>query len=174
MSKKEPRQPKTAFGRYMQEHFIPNFANNVQGLVYYGASILVIIVGLRGLGTVAGKIAIVPKFLLAYDPDLDGFSVSPTWVMFALFLEFFLLLLMATTIFFTPEEEGHAHHSAPHTEENKASAPVDMELEKVAEQVRNKIREVAQEEVKVMDAYLEKIHRQHSETLSKILQQPNK
>ena len=62
--------------------FVPQYANNVQGLVYMGAACLIIIVGLRGIGKVAASIAIVPKFLLG----LDG-KVAPMWVMAALFLE---------------------------------------------------------------------------------------
>jgi hypothetical protein len=164
----KPNQPKTAFGRFMVYYFVPNFANNVQGLVYFGAAFLVIIIGLRGLGTVAGKISIVPQFLLAYDAELEGFAVSPNWVMVALFTEFFLLLLMAITVFFTPEDVSygvvHEH------EETKTNTVIDQELEQIAEKVRMRIREVAEEEVKLMDAYLEKIHKQHSETLQKLMQ----
>lgn len=170
MAENKSNQPKTAFGRFMVHYFVPNFANNVQGLVYFGAAFLVIIIGLRGLGTVAGKIAIVPKFLLAYDAELEGMAISPNWVMVALFLEFFLLLLMAITVFFTPEEP---HLNLENEEKNEvkiSKTEIDVELENVAEKVREKIRLVAQEELQLMDAYLEKVHRQHAETLQKLTQ----
>ncbi len=171
MTENKPNQPKTALGRFMVHYFIPNFANNVQGLVYFGAAFLVIIIGLRGLGTVAGKIAIVPNFLLAYDAELEGMAISPNWVMVALFLEFFLLLLMAITVFFTPEEAHlHPKHQINESSKEKDSVNVDEELEQIAEKVREKIRLVAQEELQVMDAYLEKVHKQHAETLQKLTQ----
>jgi len=152
--------PKTRFGKYMVNKFIPQYANNVQGLVYLGAAVLVIIVGLRGLGTVAGHIAIVPKFLLEYDPELQGSAVSPTWVMFALFLEFFLLLLMATTLMFTPEEEhGAGGHPVPQPQAQipqlKPISPEEMNA--IAQQVRLKIHEVAKEELAALDQYLAKL-----------------
>lgn len=171
MAEKKANQPKTAFGRFMVHYFIPNFANNVQGLVYFGAAFLVIIIGLRGLGTVAGKIAIVPKFLLAYDAELEGMAISPNWVMVALFVEFFLLLLMAITVFFTPEEPHLNPNQETKSESKNINATViDAELESIAEKVREKIRLVAQEELQLMDAYLEKVHRQHAETLQKLTQ----
>ncbi|HOJ37006.1 MAG TPA: hypothetical protein PLP99_03470 [Ignavibacteriales bacterium] len=170
MTENKPNQPKTAFGRFMVHYFIPNFANNVQGLVYFGAAFLVIIIGLRGLGTVAGKISIVPKFLLAYDAELEGMAISPNWVMVALFIEFFLLLLMAITVFFTPEEPHlHADHNQ-HKSTSEKTITVDEEFEQIAEKVREKIRMVAQEELQLMDAYLEKVHKQHAETLQKLTQ----
>lgn len=66
---------------------------HVQGWVYFGAAILVIIVGLRGLGTTAGSV--MPTFLLHFDPDLEGYVVSPSWVMFGLVMEFIMLCLLA-------------------------------------------------------------------------------
>ncbi len=96
-------QPKTAFGRFMVYTVVSKYANNIQGFVYMGAAILIIIVGLRGLGELAGQLSAVPKFLL----DHEGVKIDPNWVMIALFLEFFLLMILAVVTFFTPEEYGH-------------------------------------------------------------------
>ncbi|KAB2909254.1 MAG: hypothetical protein LC102_00640 [Ignavibacteriales bacterium] len=107
--------PKTAFGRFMVYTVVERYANNIQGFVYMGAAVLIIIVGLRGLGTVAGELAVVPKFLL----DAEGSKIDPNWVMAALFLEFFLLMILAVVTFFTPEDYGHA---APAEEKPQRSA----------------------------------------------------
>ena len=88
-------QPKTAFGRFMVYTIVAKYANNIQGFVYMGAAILIIIVGLRGLGELAGTLSAVPKFLL----DHEGMKIDPNWVMIALFLEFFLLMILAIVTF---------------------------------------------------------------------------
>jgi hypothetical protein len=95
--------PKTAFGRFMVYTVVNKYANNIQGFVYMGAALLIIIVGLRGLGDLAGKLAMVPRFLIGAEDKVD-----PNYVMLALFLEFFLLMILAIVTFFTPEEYGHA------------------------------------------------------------------
>ncbi len=136
--------PKTAVGKFMVYTFIPQYANNVQGLVYMGAALLIIIVGLRGLGELAGQIAIVPKFLL------EGKKVSPNWVMIALFTEFALLMVMAITTFFTPEE--------PMFEEpvHKGDLPSD-ELQRIKNQMAE-IKSLAKGDMDTLNEYLESIN----------------
>ena len=70
---------------YMVHHFTHQFANNVTGLAYGGAAVLIIAVGIRGL-----------KFIPASRPSL---------IMGAIFLEFSMLSLMAVSLFYTEEEE---------------------------------------------------------------------
>ncbi len=74
--------------------------NKVLALVYIGAAVLVIIVGLRGLGTVVGDLSIVPRFLI----DEATRKIDSNVVMFALILEFFMLILLSLTTFFIPQE----------------------------------------------------------------------
>ncbi|NUN07642.1 MAG: hypothetical protein HUU54_00525 [Ignavibacteriaceae bacterium] len=142
--------PKTAFGRYMVYNFIPNYANNVQGLVYMGAALLIIIVGLRGLGTVAYDIPIVPRFLF----DEATHKVSPMWVMTSLFLEFALLMVLAIVTFFTPEEAG-GHEPAPAAAapDTKAS---EAEIAKIKQQIAE-FKVIADEEMKALNNYAENI-----------------
>lgn len=86
------------FTEWMQDFIIPQFANNVQSLVYGGAGLLVMIVGLRGLGDLR-SVGFVPQFLL----DSDGMLQS--WIVFVgLCLELGMLLLLAILFFFTPDE----------------------------------------------------------------------
>jgi len=66
--KREPlHQPKTVVGKFMANKFIPKYANKVMGFVYLGAAVLIIIVGLRGLGSLAGTVGIIPSFLIGPD-----------------------------------------------------------------------------------------------------------
>lgn len=70
---------------YMYYHFTVKYQNTVLGLVYIGAAVLIIIVGLRGL-----------KFIPPTQPSL---------VLFALGLEFTLLIAYATTLIYSKYEE---------------------------------------------------------------------
>lgn len=73
------------FRLYMSHHFTEKYSNLVQGLAYAGASILIVIVGIRGL-----------KFIPAAKPSL---------VFFSTFTEFCMLALLAITLMYTEEEE---------------------------------------------------------------------
>lgn len=143
MAGQQQSGPKTAFGRFMVYKFIPQYANNVQGLVYMGAAILIIIIGLRGLGAAAYGIPIVPKFL--FD---EAHKVSVNYVMFALFLEFGLLLTLALVTFFTPEDDGSGGHA-----EEKAP-PTDGELQRIKAQL-SELKNIAEADVKALNSYID-------------------
>lgn len=70
---------------YMRLYFTEKYSNPILGLVYIGAAVLIIIIGLRGL-----------KFIPATQPSL---------IFFALGLEFSLLFLYAFTLIFSKPEE---------------------------------------------------------------------
>ncbi len=142
MGKRKANEPRTAFGRYMVYTFIPSYANNVAGLVYLGASFLIIIVGLRGLGKVAGQLSVIPKFMLTEKGTLD-----PNWVVAAILLEFTLLLLLAIVTFFTPED---AHHGAPEEKEEASKPSVDFHKE------LRELKDLTDEEIKMVNEYLDK------------------
>lgn len=146
--KREPlHQPKTSIGKFMVYKVIPKYANNVMGLVYLGAALLIIIVGLRGLGTIAGSIGIVPSFLIGPDNKLD-----PYWVMFALMVEFTMLFLLSIITFFTPSE----YIDILQTEDGKTH---DAEFKSSAKELKNELRDLkdfANEELRVIEDYVEK------------------
>ncbi len=73
---------------YMREYFTDRYANAVLGLVYMGAAVLIIVIGIRGL-----------KFLPATDPSV---------VLAALGLEFMLLITYAAVLMYGRTEEGGA------------------------------------------------------------------
>ncbi len=145
MKHKKANEPQTAFGRFMVYTFIPNYANNVNGIVYFGAAFLIIIVGLRGLGREAGTISAIPKFLLN-----DVGSINPNWVIAAILLEFFLLTLLATVTFFTPEENHHQEKAVEDEIKVPQRPKVDMERE------LNDLRDLVEKEVKMVNEYLDK------------------
>lgn len=70
---------------YLRFYFTVKYANQTLGLVYIGAAILIIIIGLRGL-----------KFIPSTEPSL---------VFFALGLEFTLLILFAFTVMYGREDD---------------------------------------------------------------------
>ncbi len=70
---------------YMRNYFTIEYGNGMLGIVYIGAAVLIIVIGLRGL-----------KFIPASAPSV---------VVFALNLEFILLLAYAVTVIYTKEEE---------------------------------------------------------------------
>lgn len=75
----------TGLSMYMKYHFVEEYANKVQGAAYGGAAFLIIVVGIRGL-----------KFIPA---------TKPSFILFALGVEFTMLTLLAVTLIFTEEEE---------------------------------------------------------------------
>ena len=70
---------------YMRFHFTEEYSNVVTGMAYGGAAFLIFVVGIRGL-----------KFIPA---------TKPSFILFALGIEFSMLVLLATTMVFTMEEE---------------------------------------------------------------------
>jgi len=70
---------------YMRFHFTAKYSNAVLGFVYIGAAFLIVIIGLRGL-----------KFI---PPN------EPTYVMFALGMEFTMLVVYAITLIYSKQEE---------------------------------------------------------------------
>lgn len=80
---------------YMREYFTDRYANTILGLVYMGAAVLIIVIGIRGL-----------KFLPATDPSV---------VLSALALEFMLLITYAAVLMYGRAEEtpGLKIHTSP-------------------------------------------------------------
>ncbi len=141
MAEKKFNEPKTAFGRYMVNKFIPQYSNNVMGLVYVGAAILIIIVGMRGLGELVGQLGFFPQFML----NETGTKISPQVVVLSLFLEFLLLLILAVVTFFTPEEA----HGEP-----EAQAPARISIPDFKAEIE-KIKELSNEEKVMVRSFLD-------------------
>lgn len=82
----------------------------VLGAVYFGAVFLIIMIGLRGLGSAVESLP-VPGFLLNEDGRL-----SPGWVAIALLVECLLLSALAVT---TMQRPIHEEHDKPHKPDEK-------------------------------------------------------
>lgn len=76
---------RSGMATYMRFHFTEEYSNIVTGMAYGGAAFLIIVVGVRGL-----------KFIPAS---------KPSFILFALGVEFTMLTLLAITMIFTMEEE---------------------------------------------------------------------
>ncbi|HOJ19208.1 MAG TPA: hypothetical protein PLT92_11670 [Ignavibacteriaceae bacterium] len=96
------RRSLSILGYKMTTSYINRYENNITGLVYFGAGLLVIVVGLRGLGDKIEKLGFpFPSFVIE-DKSLA------LWVIFvALFLEFSLLVCLAVFTFFKDEKENN-------------------------------------------------------------------
>jgi len=92
-------QPKTGFGTWMVYRVIPRWENNVLGLVYYFAGFLIIIIGLRSIGT---SLQDVPILNMLADPK-DG-KLQIGWIVGALIFECVMVVILATVMFFKQEE----------------------------------------------------------------------
>ncbi|MDA3844734.1 MAG: hypothetical protein PF588_10250, partial [Candidatus Kapabacteria bacterium] len=88
----------TGLSIYMRFYFTVKHSNTVLGLVYMGAAVLIIIIGLRGL-----------KFIPPTQPSL---------VLFALGLEFSLLISYAFTIVYTKDEDNSNEISSSRGSDN--------------------------------------------------------
>lgn len=108
---------RTRLTEWMQDFFIPLFANTVQSLVYGGAGLLVMIVGLRGLGDLRG-VGFLPQGSL----DVDGMLQS--WIVFAgLILELTMLLLLAVLYFFSADERTNTNSPEELTAFDESPSP---------------------------------------------------
>jgi hypothetical protein len=97
------------FEAWMQNVFTQEYFNNVTAFAYFGASILIFIIGLRGI-----RIFIT--------------SETPMLVIFGIMLEFSMLILLAFTQFYTPENPE---------KEKGGEAPIEEELKKLRERLRS-------------------------------------
>ena len=77
---------------YMRSYFSIQYANAILGMVYMGAAVLIIIIGIRGL-----------KFIPSSEPSI---------ILFALSLEFILLIVYAVMLIFSPKEDDRELQSS--------------------------------------------------------------
>ncbi len=83
---------KHPFSKWMVVEIVPKYENNVQALAYWGAAILIVLVGFRGI-----------QLMSREDPSL---------LIAALLLEFLLISLLGFLMFYKPEETNRTHHSS--------------------------------------------------------------
>ncbi len=87
------------FEYWMKYRFVSENEQSVQALVYFGAAVLVIIVGLRGLGDLS-DVTFIPAFML----NKFG-KIETNIVMLGLLFEFSMLCLLAVVSFYSTSEK---------------------------------------------------------------------
>jgi len=142
-----------SFSEKMAVEIVPKYINKVQGLVYLGAAVLIIVVGLRGLGEAASTVGFLPDFLFR-----DG-RIKLDFVVGALFLEFTMLLLLSFFTYYTrdskPESSTGNSTETPAKKEELLSAQIDFEnLKKNLEELKN----IAKDDAHHLDTYLQNMH----------------
>lgn len=95
----------SAIKLYMRTYFTVKYANMMLGVVYIGAAVLIIVIGLRGL-----------KFIPASQPSI---------IISALQLEFVMLMFYAITVIYTKEDEFQTVQRSVEMEEAAQSASLE-------------------------------------------------
>jgi hypothetical protein len=80
------------FSQWMIADIVRSYENNVQGLAYFGAAVLIVVIGLRGVQILTKE--------------------NPFWIILALELEFTLIAFLGLLIFYKPEEVKNHHEAA--------------------------------------------------------------
>ena len=96
---KKHKKSTSGLGYWLKYKFATEFDQNIQAMVYFGAAILVIVIGLRGLGDLS-DVSFIPSLLL----DING-KIHANIIMAALAIEFLMLCLLAAVSFFAPVEK---------------------------------------------------------------------
>ena len=118
--------PPGAFGRKVAFEWIPRYENNILAFVYLGAAFLVIVLGLRGLGSN------IPEFLKS--PDTGRLYNSVIYI--ALLAEFFMISLLALTMYFKIEDHNYLFDHFLHKKhEDKKDTGAAKSLEEAIEQI---------------------------------------
>jgi hypothetical protein len=103
---------------YMRYYFTVKYSNTILGFVYIGAAVLIIMIGLRGL-----------KFIP---------STQPSFVLFALGLEFSLLITYAVTLMYSRNEDEVEREM--HNQRNQKGKSSVQELLGNSREVENLLR----------------------------------
>jgi hypothetical protein len=121
---KEVLADKHPFGKWMIAEITLNYENNVYAMAYWGAAILILLIGLRG-------IKIIPK-------------EQPTLVVVGLCIELTMLFMLGMVIFYKPEERKEISEPT-HKEPNKVYS--DEELKKLRETLRERLKKDVDQEI---------------------------
>ncbi len=157
---------------FMEEIIVRHYYNNVQALVYFGAVILLVFLGLRFAGLLSERVALI------------GIAI-----------EAFMLLMLFTVLFYAPEDDAPAHPVAEndtrHQEEDVGSedrqvirevlgeledigssyAGIGMRLEQSAKAQEEGLRELAQRVSAIQGLNLLEAHAERLETTNSLLSQ---
>lgn len=155
-----PRKPwqQQSFGErllnWLEYDFAERHEKSIQALVYVGAALLVIIVGLRGLGDIS-NLSYIPKFLLNQDGKIDS-----NFVMIGLLVEFTMLCLLAAVSFFAPQNKDDGlQRSISNLANNVETLALGIQSEsgenlvKTAQESTNAIKAFLSKEIEVVESF---------------------
>lgn len=145
------------FSYWLKYNFAAEYEKSIQAMVYAGAALLVIIVGLRGLGNIS-DVPFIPDFLLNHEGKIDS-----NFVMIGLLVEFTMLCLLAAVSFFSPRDSDKDLQSSI----NNLAETVDTLSETVPSEVGQTLMKSAQETKSAIESFLNK----EMEILDKIKKQ---
>jgi hypothetical protein len=163
-----PLGPRNAMRVFMEEIIVRHYFNNVQALVYFGAVILLIFLGLRFAGLLSEEVALI------------GIGI-----------EALMCLVLFTVLFYSPEDEHHAPaQSAEEVEEEpedeqaiirevleeieeigSSYASLGLRLEHLAKAQEESIRELGQRVEAIQGLSLLQSHAERLETTNTLLTQ---
>ena len=147
-----PRKPwkkykwNTKFSYWLKYSFAADYEKSIQAMVYVGAALLVIIVGLRGLGNIS-DVPYIPDFLLNNEGKIDS-----NLVMIGLLVEFTMLCMLAAVSFFSPRDRDSDLQSSI----NNLAETVDTLSESVPSEVGQTLMKSAQETKSAIESFLSK------------------
>ncbi len=134
------------FSHWLKYSFAAEYEKSIQAMVYAGAALLVIIVGLRGLGNIS-DVPYIPDFLLNQEGKIDS-----NLVMIGLLVEFIMLCMLAAVSFFSPQDSDKGLQSSINT----LAETVDTLSESVPSEVGQTLMKSAQETKSAIESFLNK------------------
>ena len=135
-----------SFSHWLKYNFAAKYEESIQAMVYAGAALLVIIVGLRGLGNIS-DVPYIPDFLLNHEGKIDS-----NLVMIGLLVEFTMLCLLAAVSFFSPQDRDKNLQSSI----NNLAETVDTLSKSVPSEVGQNLMKSAQETKSAIESFLNK------------------
>jgi hypothetical protein len=131
--REEHLEGKHAFSKWMIAEIVHKYENNVQAMAYWGAALLIVLIGLRGM-----------QFMSKHDPTL---------LLIGLELEFTLIFLFGLLIFYRPEDHtgrigGHDKDIHAELEAAKETIRKHEELLKVVTEDLSKVHVVLEDDLK--------------------------
>jgi len=108
-----PLGPRAGTRIFMEEIVVRHYYNNVQALVYFGAVILLVFLGLRFAGLLSERVSLI------------GIGI-----------EAIMLLMLFTVLFYAPEDEAPATTASDRSDDDPASEPAEDDREVIREVLR--------------------------------------
>jgi hypothetical protein len=151
---KENILPNTEFGTKFRFLRVPKNENNYLAFVYGFAALLVVVLGLRGLGTQISQV--LPDWLVQIITDSSG-RLHTRIIFVALLAEFLMILLLAITMFFKLEEHESLFSLVEDIISNKHKAISKTLLPEDFERIADEIMDLSNQNKELCSEIIKKI-----------------